>query len=199
MPFPFRSRSEDAVTTIRRWGPFSGRQLTTIAVALILAVAAPTAAYGFTLGHTAITDATSKATASVTPAGNLQVAVAAPSAFVQTGSVAVVPSTNDVLVANASATTAMVISTIHIGTFADPTPGSGQFVSLSDWRGANCSGSPTGTYFQYVTPGGIGETDIPLDPGLGVPAGGSFCAQTTGSLKVDISVSGYSAPAGSVP
>ncbi len=117
----------------------------------------------------------------------------------QPGSVQVLPGSTLILIASATSTTALVVSTIHLDTFADPTPGIGQFVSLSDWRGANCIGSPAGTYFQYVNPGGIGETDIPLERGLGVPAGGSFCAETTGGVKMDISVSGYTVPANSVP
>jgi hypothetical protein len=59
-------------------GAFTGRQLTTIIVALIIAVAIPTAAYGVTVGHTAVTDATSKATASVTPGGQLLTSTASP-------------------------------------------------------------------------------------------------------------------------
>jgi hypothetical protein len=46
------------------------------------------------------------------------------------------------------------------------------------------------TWEQFVNPPEIGETDLPMSPGLVIPSGDSLCAGTDG-IDVDITVSGY--------
>ncbi len=179
-------------------GPFTGRQLTTIIVAVIVAVAVPTAAYGLTVGHTVVTDSTTHAFASVTPTGSLQVAAAAPSAFVQNGPSSL-NTTFYVPVAVAPTGLALIVTVIHVDTFADPTPGSGQYAEFLITAAANCTGGQVGSYTQLVNPGAVGEIDVPLSPGVPVPTGGTLCGLVSGAVRADVSVSGYTVPAASVP
>jgi hypothetical protein len=179
-------------------GPFTGRQLTTIIIALIAgAVLIPTGAYAVgAITHVDIQDKVTRTPAVVTPTGHLQVAEAAPGALFQNFSTGLTSTFKSV--ASPPGGAALVITTVHVDTFADPTPGAGQAVDLQLGTGTTCSGF-VGTYFQTVNPGGMGETDIPLAPGLGIPAGDSLCASEFGSVKADVSVSGYTVPAGTVP
>jgi hypothetical protein len=179
-------------------GPFTGRQLTTIIVAVIAAIAIPTAAYAVAATHVVIQDQTTKTPAGVTPTGNLKVAEAAPSAFFQNNSTTVTVSSGWVPVATPSAGSALIVTTIHVDTFYDPTPGNGQNVLFFIKTGTSCTGSQVGTYYLWLNPGMIGETDIPLAPGLGIPAGDALCALGGGSLQAEVSVSGYTVPAGTV-
>jgi hypothetical protein len=179
-------------------GPFTGRQLTTIIIALIAgAVLIPTGASAVTaLTHVDIQDKVTRTPAGVTPTGNLKVAEAAPGAFFQNGSTGL--SGTYTSVGSPPGGSALIVTTIHVDTTADPTPGNSQGLYLNVQDGS-CSGfSFVGTYFQFVNPGGIGETDIPLAPGLGVPAGDALCAIEIGSVQALVSVSGYTVPAGTV-
>jgi hypothetical protein len=64
----------------KQWGPFTGRQLTTIIVAVILAVAVPVGASAAVNGNPVfLTDATSGKHAGIDPNGNLKVQAATPS------------------------------------------------------------------------------------------------------------------------
>jgi hypothetical protein len=177
-------------------GPFTGRQLTTIIVAVIAAIAIPTAAYAVAATHVVIQDQTTKTPAGVTPTGNLKVAEAAPTAFFQSGSIEVGSSFTPVAVPGP--VSGLIVTTVHVNTFVDPTPGSGQNVQLRVSANNVCTGAQVGTYYQFVNPGSVGETDIPLAPGLGIPAGGALCALASGSVLAEATVSGYTVPAGTV-
>jgi hypothetical protein len=93
---------------------------------------------------------------------------------------------------------ALIVTTIHVDVFGDPTPGNGQNVALLVENNNACTGSQVGSYFQFVNPAVLGETDIPLAPGLGIPAGGALCAFAGGAVQAEVSVSGYKVPAGTV-
>jgi hypothetical protein len=54
------------------------------------------------------------------------------------------------------------------------------------------------TWEQFVNPPEIGETDLPMSPGLVIPSGDSLCAGTDG-IDVDITVSGYTVARSAVP
>lgn len=181
-----------------RFGPFTSRQLTTIIVAGMITLGIPTGAYAVTtIAHTVIVDSgTAHTPAKVTPTGNLQVAEAAPSAFFQNASTNL--TTSYTPVATPPSGLALVITTVHIAIFADPSPGLSTGVTLRVTSTATCAGSFVGAYAQEVAAEGVGQNDIPLGPGLGIPAGDALCAAESGSLAVQVSVSGYTVPAGSV-
>jgi hypothetical protein len=142
-------------------------------------------------------EGTSGNKADVTPAGELQVAAASPSAFFQNAFVGVSSSAIE-NVGAPPASLALVVTTIHIDTFVDPSPGSGQNILFLISTGTSCSGSEVGSYIEYLNPGGIGETDIPMAPGLGIPEGDSLCAEAGGSVVAEVSVSGFTVPAAAV-
>ncbi len=143
-------------------------------------------------------EGTSLNKADVTPAGQLQVAPAPAGAFFQSGESIPMTSGYDV-VALAPSPFALVVTTLHIDTYADPTPGAGQLDVFVVETGTSCTGSFVGNFTQVVNPGAIGETEISVTPGLGVPAGDALCADAAGSLEVENSVSGYTVPSAAVP
>jgi hypothetical protein len=136
--------------------------------------------------------------ADVTSAGQLQVAQADPSQFVQTA--LALPDTTDDLVPVAVPTTAnaLVISVIHVDTWINPSPGPAGFVVVEIHAGSSCAGDPIGSWTQTVHPLALGEQDISLSPGLGIPAGDALCARAN-TLTAYVSASGYTVPSAAVP
>ena len=179
-------------------GPFTGRQLTTIVVALIAAVTIPTGAYAVAkLTHTVIQDGTSAATAGVTPTGNLKVNVAAPADFFYQEDATGPGSGFDSPAVTPPPGTDLIMTTIHLNVFADPHPGSASSVDLFVAPSSLCN-TGAGPYFESVNPAGVGELDVSLAPGVNVPAGDLLCAGEFGGVQVRLSVSGYTVPAGAV-
>jgi len=180
----------------RRLGPFTGRQLTAIIVAIVIAVGLPTGAYAsgaFT--SVVVQDPVSGAQANVTPAGQLQVAPAAPSTLFQVtsflygnasswGTSETVPPPGD----------ALVVTGLHIDTFRDP---SGSEIYLYLMQG-NCgtlvNEDGIGYFEMPLTPLTLGEEEFPLDTGLVVPSGDSLCAEYYNQSSA-LTVSGYTIPA----
>jgi len=185
-----------AQTERRGLGPFTGRQLTTIIVAVIVAVAIPTGAYAISATQTEIVGPVN-GPANVTPAGAVQVAEAAPSNFYQTAAPTTLSASRFVPIATAPAGRALIVTIIHIETTSDQTPGGLDFVELltryPGKGGVPCS-TDTGTYDEGFTPGGIGEIDVPLAPGLTLPSGTDLCAISRGRVIALVSVSGYTIP-----
>jgi hypothetical protein len=142
-------------------------------------------------------EGTSGNKADVTPAGQLQEAAAAPNAFFQ-NSYSQVSSSADADVASPPTSSALVVTTIHVDTFVDPSPGDDQNILLLVDTGTTCTGSRVGSYLEYLNPDGIGETDVPMAPGLGIPQGDSLCAEAEGSVIAEVSVSGYTVPSAAV-
>jgi hypothetical protein len=142
-------------------------------------------------------EGTSGNKADVTPAGQLQEAEAAPNALFQ-NSYSPVTSSEYVDVATPLASSALVVTTIHVDTFINPSPGDDQNIVLFVETGTSCSGSRVGSYLEFLNPGGIGETDIPMAPGLGIPQGDGLCAEAAGSVVAEVSVSGYTVPSAAV-
>jgi hypothetical protein len=102
-------------------------------------------------------------------------------------------------VATPPGSSALVITTLHIDTYDDPSPGPGDLVEFIVETGTACSGSQIGVFFQVVNPATVGNTDVQLAPGLGVPAGDALCASENASLDVQVAVSGYTVPSAAVP
>jgi hypothetical protein len=177
-------------------GPFTGRQLTTIIVAFIAALMIPTGAYAVVrITHTVIQDSVTKTAAGVTPTGNLKVAVAAPEDFFY---VDTAPGAGfDTAVVSPPAGSDLVMTTIHVNVFANPSPGSASSVDLFVAPNAACN-TGAGPYFEALNPGELGEQDISLGPGVNVPSGDFLCAGDFGNVQSRVAVSGYTVPAGTV-
>jgi hypothetical protein len=167
-------------------------------VAVVIAVMIPSGAYAVTaITRVVIEDSGAAHTpARVTPPGALMVAQAAPDSFVQSAPVAFKTSPDKV--AAPPKGKALIVTILHVATFSDPTPGSGNDVEFFIVSGTNCAGTIVGSFFDVVWPGSVGEIDVPLAPGLGVPAGDSLCASQNGSVGTSVGVSGFTVPATSV-
>jgi hypothetical protein len=128
--------------------------------------------------------------ASVTGANQLLTAVDEPSLFYQSGESHPVSGGDYVPVAVSPSGLALVITVLHIDAVADPTPGSSNVQFTVD-SNSTCTGGVVGSFGQEINPGAIGETDISLEPGVGVPTGGSLCALALNGMNVQTSASGY--------
>jgi hypothetical protein len=139
--------------------------------------------------------------ASVTTAHQLLTTTVDPKAYVNTTGVDIGGATDITDVAAPPSGSALIITTIHIDTYNDTTPGTSA-VTFFIWRTRACGaggGGDVGSYNEVVTPGSLGETDIPFSPGLAVPAGGALCALVSGGLSAQAMVTGYTVPSGEVP
>jgi hypothetical protein len=153
-----------------------------VILALILV---PTAAMATTTLTTIIGHSGFKA--DVAPTTQLLTGEAAPSKYVQSADVQVISNGNYFPIVAPAAGAATVVDEIHVDTYA--TSGSSGFI-LDIQTTASCSGTTDGTYSHTLNPGEIGETDIPMSPGLVVPAGDSLCVASNGP-SAEVNVSGY--------
>jgi hypothetical protein len=111
--------------------------------------------------------------ADVTPAGQLLNTEAAPDSFFQSPST-LVNTTFAELTAPPTGL-ALVITTIHIAVDSVTATGFSSQLRFLVETGTTCTGTTVGTFSQTTFAGMVGETDIPLTPGLGVPSGDSLC------------------------
>jgi hypothetical protein len=56
-----------------------------------------------------------------------------------------------------------------------------------------------GSYEQLVSLGSLGETDVPLSPGLAVPAGDALCLNANDKVDATLSAAVYTVPSSEVP
>ena len=153
-----------------------------------------------TVTMTIIRGGTASGEASVTGAHQLLTTTASPNQYVNTHSVTVANTTlTAVPVASPPSRHGLIVTIIHIDTYADPNPGPETFIDFFIESGTACSGKAVGTYDEFVNPPSPGETDIPFDPGLAVPAGDALCAVPTDGADAKISVTGYTVPSSAVP
>ena len=93
----------------------------------------------------------------------------------------------------APAKAALIVETIHVNTNEDANPGYSSSFYLFIGIDGSCGNYLKyngATWEQFVNPPEIGETGLPMSPGLVIPSGDSLCAGTDG-IDVDITVSGY--------
>ena len=178
--------SEITQNGARGWGPFTGRQLTVIIVAVIAIFLVPTAAVAVEATNVVI-ESTTGTKAGVTPPGNLKTAVAAPSAFFNPDLVTVTSSTL-VPVATPPSGDALVVTNIHIDPYA-----AGEIeITL---HSPSCSSGPINGYGDQIQIPATGDITIPLDPGAIVPSGDVLCGGVFNSAGADVQISGYTIPA----
>jgi hypothetical protein len=168
-----------------------------VVAALVLV---PTVAVAATVTVVTLKGSPSGNKADVTGAGQLLTATANPSSFFQNASLPLPSSAGgggSVAVATPPAGLALVVTTIHINVFSDPSPGLGYSVAFYVSTGT-CPESFVGSYDQVVTPASVQEIDVPLAPGLGIPAGDALCGAADYEVGADASVSGYTVPSDTV-
>jgi hypothetical protein len=137
--------------------------------------------------------------ADVNPAGQLQVAEANPSDYVNSTSRRVTSAGASVVESPSTAGSfALTVTEIHIGVTLDPNPGSSGIIDLYVSPVSTCA-SLTGEYFQQVVPAGIGQTEIPMPSGNGIPQKDFLCASVSTGMAASISVTGYLIPASANP
>ena len=61
-----------------------------------------------------------------------------------------------------------MITEIHIDTVFDSTPGNGDYAGFIVETGTACDSFQVGTWYHFVNPPTIGETDLSMDPGIGI-------------------------------
>lgn len=87
---------------------------------------------------------------------------------------------------------AMIVRQVRINVFQDPSPGENQVVNI--FTGIDCN-----SFVGAVNPPAAGETILPFDPGLGIPAKSALSAETGGSVEAEVFADGYSVPSSQVP
>lgn len=178
------------------WGPFTGRQLTTIICALLLAaVMVPVGSYAASLTKVAITDPRDGDRAKVDTTGNLAVAGTvtarpAPVAALVRGRSGVSSCTPILL---PPAGKALVLTSVHINVYLNPTPGFANNVLLYDRPG--CAGG----LVDVVNPAGIGATPLDYGNGLAIPTTGGLFARVQGGVQAEVYANGYTVPSSQVP
>jgi hypothetical protein len=127
----------------------------------------------------------------VTSTGALQTAAASPSNFVAAHSFA--NSTTCNLVYKVPKHDGLIITGVTFNTYTIPTPGAGVYTGLH--TNSNCSDS----YFLDDNPGGVGETTVPLSPGIALKAGAGVYVETDSGVVGEVYITGYLVPAKAVP
>lgn len=88
---------------------------------------------------------------------------------------------------------AMIVREVRVDVSQDPSPGVGQFVAI--FADSNCAGLPVAD----VNPPTIGETTLPFDPGVGIPANSGLSTLISGSIEAELYTDGYSVASSQVP
>jgi len=189
---------EPEVRVMSRLGNMRTRNILAIGALVVVAgmLVVPGSALGKALKFMGI-EGTSGNRADVSAANQLLTTTANPADFYQPG-FQFLPSGSTVSFP-APTDSALVITSLRIDAYYDPSPGGGSDVFFEVETGTSCAGSMVGTYDEIVNPGGIGVTVIPLDPGVGIPEGDALCAQAgAGGMDSEVNLSGYTVPSSSV-
>jgi hypothetical protein len=190
-------------------GPFNGRHLTVMFVALVVAaVFVPSSVWAvdqFT--NVAVQDPVSGTKAkvdsgrhvlvsdgngSMTVDGTVTERLATAGNFVHSNTAKAKAANGCIPLLAASGGQAVVIRQIRVNVTADPTPGPADTVVV--FTGSTCS-----TQVARVNPAALGLTVIPLDPGLVFKAPTKLFVSASGGLEADVTADGYRVPATEVP
>jgi hypothetical protein len=166
-------------------------------IAALLIVPSVAEASGITLVH--LVGAKSGNQAEVTDARQLLVTQAQPASTVQSPQAVFFSGHASGPIVTAPAKYAIVVSNIAVDAYSVPIPGTDDFVVyLTPAPNSGKCNAPVGTWTHYFILAGIGEVDLPVSPGLVVPAGWSLCGEESGT-SVFASVSGQQVPKAEAP
>lgn len=199
----------------KSWGPFSGRQLTTIIVSLIIGVVLlPSAVWAVdSFTNVAIQDPVSGYKVGVTSSRKALVSDGSGSMTVD-GTVSAREMPYNLLqhwagfptstsgctpIATPDAGKALVIKTLHIDTWENPSPGSLEYLTFTYGPASD----PCVNLLDDINPSGIGQDALDFSAGVALPAGNVLAAFVTGSLKTEVyafgfQITGSTAPAAGV-
>jgi hypothetical protein len=130
------------------------------------------------------------ARAGVTSAGALQTAAASPSNFVAAFKYA--PGTCQPLY-KVPKNDGLVLTSVTFNTYTVPSTGGGYYTGL--FTNSNC----TGGYFLDNDPGAVGETTVPLNPGMALKSGTGIYVESFSGVASEVYINGYLVPAKAVP
>lgn len=198
-----RRTESDSSTTTKTWGPFTGRQLTTIICVLIVTVLFPVAAWAVTGSHVFITDPRNGHYGAVDTAGNVQVKVnggvdvAPPTQFVESHQITLVGSYLPILTAPAGKD--LVVTTIDEDWSGDNLA-TASYAEITVANGGTCASPSFALEYFFDLPTGAGSHDFHLTPGYVVPSGKSLCALKAGTSNPEVFLGafGYTVAKGSV-
>ena len=191
----------------KTWGPFNGRQLTTIVCVVVAAVLLPVGAWAVSFSNVAITDPGGVNRAKVNPAGALSAAVSGS----VTANNALPTSLFHVdanpanatwgVIAKPPAGKALVITSIVVEASQVSSPGQTNVTNIViDTKTATCNLQENPIPVGSVTPPTVGVSTIAIPSGVVVPANRALCAGNWGiGYLAEVMVFGYLVPAASAP
>jgi hypothetical protein len=105
-----------------------------------------------------------------------------------------------VIAAPPSGGDALIVTSIHVDVTALPAVGGANNVGLIYGPANSTARTEFYEFFTpEVTPATVGETTIPLDAGLAIPAGWALCGFIGGTMGAQAWASGYTVPSAPVP
>lgn len=204
-----RGKSNTQPDAVRTWGPFTGRQLTTIICVGMVAVLFPVTAFAVSGSPVFLQDAHSRKTAVVDSAGNLQTKVnggapgnlAAPSQFVQSNELVLdVPATPALTpLVSPSGGKQLILTDVHLDWFGQPAATADPFVLLQLGDRTTCANPVVASSQLFDFPTAEGFEQVKFSPGFIVPASKSVCVRVaTTSGTAIVNAFGYHVAAGTV-
>lgn len=117
----------------------------------------------------------------------------APANYLHSTTFALTSSRGCVTVATPPTGKAMIVREVRVDAFSVTSPGPLENVAI--YAGIGCSGSQVAD----VNPSTVGETVLPFDPGLGIPANSGLSAFVNGSVQAEVYTDGYAVGSTLVP
>ncbi len=188
----------------RTWGPFNGRQLTTIICVGVVTVLFPVTAFAVSGSPVFLLDPHTRKSAAVDLSGNVQTKVnggapgnlAATSQFVQSNELVLASAFVPLLTPGGKE---LIVTDVHLDWFGVPVPASDPFVVLEVGDQGTCANVAVASSQVFDLPATQGFDQVKFSPGYIVPAGKALCArvETTAGTAI-VNGFGYFVAAGSV-
>jgi hypothetical protein len=121
----------------------------------------------------------------VTPDGHLSVREVPPVSYYHNGTFTLDAASGCTMIAAAPEGKALIVRQVRIDVYADPSPGSNNYVAL--YADSACL-----TVVGDVNPGALGQTIVSFDPGVSIPQGSAMYASLSGAVQAETYVDGYS-------
>jgi hypothetical protein len=204
-----RERKSTEPGAVRTWGPFTGRQLTTIICVGMVTVLFPVTAFAVSGSPVFLVDAHTRKSAAVDSAGNVQTKVnggapgnlSAPSQFVQSNELVLnVPATPALTpLVTPSGGKQLILTDVHLDWFGQPAPTGDPFVVLQLGDQTTCANPIVASSQIFDLPTQQGFEQVKFSPGFIVPAGKAVCTriETTSGTAI-LNAFGYLVPGGTV-
>jgi len=200
-----RDATADRPAAARGWGPFTGRQLTTIVCIGIVTVLFPVTAFAVSGSPVFVVDAHTHKSAAVDASGNVQTKVnggapgnlAATSQFVESNELVVPADITPLFTPPAGKE--LIVTDVHLDWFGQPAPATDPYVLLEVGDQLTCANLVVASAQLFDLPDAQDHDQAQFSPGYIVPAGKALCVrvQTTSGTAIATAF-GYLVPGGSV-